>query len=487
MPRAKTKSFILELKLKTNNNDLVILNKRFKIAEGIYNKTLKYSLKQIKRMKENKDYKRALSDYLNYKKLDDKDNIKSCTDTLNSIRKKYSLTEYGLFYFVKMQRKLYEKHFDSNTCQKIASVVWRAISDILFGNGNRASFKKYGQLTSLEGKTNKSGIRFSNNILSWKNLNIPVKIRKNDIFAKECLENHRIKYCRIVRRAFKNGFKYFLQLIFEGVPPTKRNKDGSFRHTAFKKNRIGIDIGTSTIAVCSKNKLMLSELAPESSKYDKEIHFICRKLERSRRNMNPLNYNSDGTIKCDCKLKWINSKSYIKNLFKLKNLYRLKANYIKLSHNDLANKILSIGNEIYVENMDFKELQKRYHKGIRGFGKSLGNKSPSMLLEIIDRKLSYINASLNKVNTITFKASQYNHVEDKYIKKDISDRWNDISGDQIQRDLYSAFLLMNSKKDLKKTNRSLCVKTYKEFKKSHDKLITELKLSENKLPCSFGI
>ena len=49
----------------------------------------------------------------------------------------------------------------------------------------------------------------------------------------------------------------------------------------------------------------------------------------------------------------------MKTLFKLKNLYRLKSNYIKLEHNKLAKEILSLGNEIYVETMNYKALQKK--------------------------------------------------------------------------------------------------------------------------------
>lgn len=214
----------------------------------------------------------------------------------------------------------------------------------------------------------------------------------------------------------------------EGVPPAKRNNDGSFRHTVSPNNKVGIDIGTSTIAVCSQDKVILQELAPNSNKYEKDIYLLQRKIERSKRATNPFNFNVDGTVKRGLKLKWVYSKNYYKLLFKLKNLYRLKSNLIRLEHNKLSNEILSLGNMVYVETMRFNALQKRskettinkntgrFNKKKR-FGKSLNNKAPGMLLTIINRKLKYQNLSLNKVNTITFKASQYNHIEDKYIKK----------------------------------------------------------------------
>ena len=536
----KSQNYIIELALHTNENNYNSLNKRFRIAEIIYNSLVKYSIKQLKRMKENKTYKNTLNNYFIYKKKfnksqneSDKAKLELYKKLLSSIRKSFSLSEYDLHSYVVKLQNTYSKHIDSNTSQKIATTVWKAVQDVLFKKGKKLHFKKFGQLTSLEGKTNSSGImfKFPENIeinynknlyknnktskklrqklyknkqktkyrVEWNKLIIPVKIRKNDLFIQESLETSKIKYCRIIRKAFKNGYKYFLQLIMEGLPPVKRiNSTGEFRHTAYSNNKVGIDIGTSTIALCGKNDLMLQELAPNSIKYDKEINRLNRKLDRSKRTMNPLNFNADGTIRKGIKLKWIRSKNYLKTLFKLKNLYRLKANYIKLSHNKLSNEILKLGNEIYVETMRFSSLQKRSKKTTKNkkgkfnrkkrFGKSLCNKAPSMLLTIIDRKLKYEDKNLNKVNTFSFKASQYNHIEDRFIKKKLNQRWNKINNKLVQRDLYSAFLLMNSKKDLKETNRRLCIKEYDNFLINHDKCIEEIKKNKDiKLLSSFGI
>ena len=516
---AKSKNnFIVELKLNTNQSDLAVLTKRFDIAERMYNITLKFAIKQLKRMKENKTYKQTLKKYLEYKKLNDKENIKLYSNLLNEIRMSYSLSEYQFHSFIKTQQNMYKKHIDSFTAQKIASTVWKAVESVLFNEGKKLHFKKKGTHSSLEGKSNKTGIKYlkDKNILTWNKLNIPVKIRKNDLFIQECLLRD-IKYCRIVRKSFKNGYKYFLQLILEGLPPAKRIhgkvNTGAFRHTATTpNNRVGIDIGTSTIAVCSKNKVILRELAINSKQYDSEIYKLQRKLERSKRATNPNNFNLDGTIKNGLtiilpngkkkkeKLKWNYSKSYYKTLNKLKNLYRLKSVYIKTEHNKLAKEIISLGNEIYVETMRFNALAKRAtfkegeglnskgkHKKKKRYGKSINNKAPSKLLTIIETKLSYEGLKLYKVNTNTFKASQYNHYEDKYIKKDLNERWNNINGNKVQRDLYSSFLIMNSNKDLKSTNKALCDKTYNDFLVKHNKLIEEMEINDIKYPKSFGI
>ena len=66
-----------------------------------------------------------------------------------------------------------------------------------------------------------------------------------------------------------------------------------------------------------------------------------------------------------------------------------------------------------------------------------------MLILIIDRKLKYNSNEIHKVDTKTFKASQYNHITDTYNKKGLSQRGQEILPNVwIQRDLYSAFLLI---------------------------------------------
>lgn len=148
--------------------------------------------------------------------------------------------------------------------------------------------------------------------------------------------------------------------------------------------------------------------------------------------------------------------------------------------------------------MQFQGLQKRAKKTTKDkngkfnkkkrFGKSLANKAPSMLIEIINRKLKYDGLEILKINTQKVKASQYNHFTGEYNKKELKDRWNkDI---EIQRDMYSAFLIMNVNDDLESINREECIRTYDNFKILHDKEIDrlkEMKSNGKKLISSMGI
>ena len=212
--------------------------------------------------------------------------------------------------------------------------------------------------------------------------------------------------------------------------------------------------------------------------------------------MTPGNYNPDGTVKRGCKY-WVFSAGY-RTLQRMKrSLERKQAASLKDHHEHLANEILSLGDDVYAEDMNYRGLQRRAKEttiNSRGkfsrkarFGRSLKNGAPAMLLSMIDRKLRYEGKALHKVNTRAFRASQYNHVTDDYVKKRLSKRYNTINGRWVQRDLYSAFLLMNSADDLESTDRSLCIKTYGTFLENHDRCISDLQNSNCKLLSSFGI
>lgn len=488
-----TDSFILELKLNTRLSDIHILNKRFRVAEKMYNALLSYELKQLKLMKESKKHRKLIKEYAN---APDSKTKKEIGAKLNLMTKEYELTEYQMHTHMKKYRYNYKTHIDANTGQKIATAVYKAIESNLYKGSKKVHFKKYNSLTSVEGKDNKSGILFRDNKLKFLGLDIPAIIRKGDLFAEEALM-HRVKYCRIVKKIIRNNNIYYLQLILEGIPPAKKiNSTGKFRHKIATDGKVGIDIGTSSIAIATKDLANLKELAPNSECFDKQINNLKRRLDRSRRATNPQNFNDDKTIKKGIKLNWVRSNNYIKTLYQIKEMSRLKTVYMKESHNKLCNYIISLGNECYIETMSFDKLAKRKErskdkngkeKSRKAFGKSIGSKAPALLMEILERKLSYQSKNLNKIDTFKFRASQYHHDANVYLKQPLSKRYKEINFIKVQRDLYSAFLLMNSKKSLKETDRNLCKKGFNDFAINHNIEINRLISSKEKTPLSFGV
>lgn len=435
-----------------------ILNKRFEIGRRIYNALAHITLNRYEEMKKRRDYRKALEER-DFK-------------TVNKIRQECGFSEYSFHRLVKGMQQHFKCHIDSNTAQKIATNLWKAYEKIFYGNGKKIHFKKYGTLDSLEGKSNKSGIRFKEGHLEWLKLKLEVKIRTD--YEKKALEKE-IAYCRIVRDG-----RYYLQIVFKGKAPNKKHKIG--------KGDVGLDIGTATLAIASEKAVKIIELADKSQPKQEEINRLRRKLDRSRRATNADNYNADGTISKG-KHKWKRSKHYEETLNQLKEIYRKQRQIRKYQHECLANLVISLGDKVYVEKMNFAALSKKSkkaekdakgkYKRRRRFGKSIANRAPSMFLSILDRKLKKYDRKLIEIDTQEARASQFNHFEQKYKKKKLSQRWNDFNGVKVQRDMYSAFLIMNINEDLRSFNIEKCNERFEKFYELHEEEVARLKGNKN--------
>ena len=84
-----------------------------------------------------------------------------------------------------------------------------------------------------------------------------------------------------------------------------------------------------------------------------------------------------------------------------------------------------------------------------------------------------------------YKASQYDHVLDEYIKSGLSQRFKKIGDYTVQRDLYSSFL-QSCMDTLEKPDRNKCIKLFDNFVKMQNELINEMKAAGISYPTCFG-
>ena len=500
LARSTTETCCLTLPLKLEKWQADRLEKRLEIARQLYNTLLRFELKKLKRMEAREDY---LAVQQQIKEAQNEAERKKLFKQLEKIRSAAGFSENTFTTDMKKFYKHFNENIGSNVAQHgIAPQVWTAFKKLFYENGKSVHFKKRGDITSMQGAsiTGKSGgkeIYFRGTFIEWFGLKLPIKLDPGNDYENEMLKKH-VKYCRLIKKPGRNKSHWYVQLSLEGKPAVKYNRQtGEVLHP-IGHGKVGIDIGPQTIAYVAENEVKLLELADRVNNIEREKRVLARKLDRSRRATNPDNYAEDGTIKRGVKLTRNKSKRYVKCQRQLANLMHRQADIRKRQHNELANHLLSLGDQFYIEDMPWPALTHRSAKTEvsektgkikrkKRFGKSVGNKAPATLTSLLDIKLkSRGMQGIIKVST-SVRASQYNHITDDYQKKKLSERWNHMPDRrQIQRDLYSAFLLQHMNETLNGFDQEALNRDYEHFVFLHDPCIEALKKAP-KTVASMGI
>ncbi|WP_129729771.1 hypothetical protein [Ectobacillus funiculus] len=499
----------------------------------IRNTVLGELLKNYKQMVRTKAYKRTMKlyhflseqidkekDARELKKLEQKK--KELTDTLENLRNTHHVTfDFARKYGEQIRKTTFGLP-DAVTVWSACEMSWNSMETILFKGAENPYFYKRNDLITFQGKQAERCIILKHNekknnfYIHFHDMQFPLMIKKDDVFIQETLssiayymkhgeeidkqnvERHplglpllstsRIRNNRIVRKNIREKVRYFVQIVLEGIPVAKRKKDGSFRHT-YGVGRVAGDIGTQSLAVVSKDKVFLKNLAERSDHtfvYERKLYLLQRYLERSRRAMNPQYFDEKGRITKGKKV-WDFSKRYLKSQKELRDLHRKAAESRKYAHNEEVNRLRSMGDEFIIEQMSIKALQKKAKEVTvnektgtfnrrKRFGKSIGKRSPGYFIQQAKYRFIVTDGTVKEANTWTFKASQYDHILDDTSKKQLSKRWHTLpNGIQLQRDLYSAFLLFCTEHDLQKPNKQICDSFFHEFLILHNQCIEEIK------------
>ena len=448
-------SFVMEFELIAGNQEINFLEKRFNTGSNIYNLCLNHCIKQLNKLKRDKEYRKSVKALKTVsRKLEKKnlpqDEIKrlkeikiSCANKIKELEKEYQFTENDIQKYAKVPREFIGKILNSAIVQNIASTAFDAVKKIQYKKAKKVKFKKKGEI-SLEGKNNRTGFIFDIKTMKLKlGKRLFCNLKSIDERQWNCFKN-RIKFCRILKRYIRGKRRYFLQIVFEGTPETD-----------FKigQGEVGLDIGTSTVAISSDNKVELLKLS-ETETEARKIRILQRSLDRKRRMSNPDNYDKNGKVKKKRK-EWKLSKNYFRELNKLKEIYRKKKVKDNQHKNILVKFILSQGDTVKTEKTSVNSWKSKSKKTVinksngktaskKRFGKSVNNNAPGTLKRKLSEKLSYFGKKLIEINTFKTKASQFNHISQEFKKCSLEVRFKELEqGIVVQRDLYSAFLIKN--------------------------------------------
>lgn len=509
-----TNVFVLTLPLQCEAWQRDRLDTIFQVGNDIKNNLIAYERKQYTNLIARRDWKANQAALSAAYEAKDNERIKALCERRN---KMLSDAGFEQFQFEKQINK-YRKHYKGknnkgfiipvHVAQKISASIWDGYKKLLYGNGKQVHFSKWSEFTTITAKTNSAGIRYADGFVAFNGMYLRVLFDTKDPYGyqREAM-TRTLRYCGIHRRWYANGWKYFVQFTLDGLPPLKAKPEtGELLHP-MGTGRVGHDIGTQTIASVGQESVILTELADKVHGIDVELWRLNRAMDRSRRATNPEMFDIKGSIIPKDKLpakclnrrgtrQWVKSKNYIALESKRRELFRRQREMRIQQHNELANNLLSFGDEHYIEEMRFRALAKRAKESKtnskgkisrkKHFGKSISNKAPALFVKILSRKVLNAGGSFQTVDTVALKASQFNHLTETYTKKNLSKRWNTMpDGTKVQRDLYSAFLIQNVDDTLQHTDVERCSQCYDNFLKLHNKEIQRLSIIFT--PSSMGI
>ena len=515
--RAAAKRHVLTLEAdvtEQQRRELLHMSNLLRIAGNELIAEMRKNLEQLKRTKK---YRELMQKYLELKKTNDeikkteeyKKKKEVLTAELKAMRGKYNVTwDFCRTEMLKIKNKY---KLVSIFALTKAEDIWHGGERCLYGNGKNLHFKKRGEWSSIRAKQPDRGIvaklkdADGRPVLMFKigKIEFGVKVKKNDLFAEaelDAVRNYFLHAEEIDKEAFelykatektsdtfrscfvslsfkeiRGKVRVYVHITLEGKAKPKLCKDGSPKHIC-GQGTIGCDIGTQSIAYTCAEEVGLKNLAERGTSIQKreaKEAELLEKMDSSRRATNPGNYNADGTVRKGRKI-WKKSKNYKKLQKRYRNISRIASENRHLAINEEVNRLRSLGDVFITEPQNVKALQKRAQKTTinpktgrcnrkKRFGKSIKNRCPGYFQAKVKAKFQSTGGRYIEVAK-KFRASQYDHTCNEYIKKELSDRMFNLSdGTRVQRDWYSSFLLYCAVKSGKHINKSKCKKEFKQI------------------------
>jgi putative transposase len=432
LPRSSTPSFVTTIPLVVSASEDRELMARFNAARNLYNACLSEANKRMELVRNSDAYQLA--------KATPKEQKKLRSERFNEARTAYRYSDYDLQSYacncadasIWIAQKL-----DKQCIQKIATRAFKASERVLFRRAKSTRFKQKHQFKSVEGKSNKQGIRWQNEKLVWGKLKLNCLIDSNDPVMLHGL-NSPVKYVRLLWKQINGKRRWYVQLINEGTPFVKpKNKLGS--------GIVGIDLNVSVVGVVSDSDADLKEFCSELNQREKEIRAFQRQMQRSQRTNNPDNYEPDFQARRGNRIvtkkgknkkgkrHWKRSNRYLKIRAKKAELQRKQREHRKSLQGHLVNEVLPQGHHFKMEKVSVKAWQKNW-------GRQIGYKAPGEFQSRLIQKAESAAGIVERFSTQKTRLSQTCQCG-RIQKKSLSERVHRCEcGIEVKRDVYSAFL-----------------------------------------------
>ena len=499
--------YTIRLAIQTSEYDNRFFEKCFYYGCAISNMVTRHANNALASLSCIKEYKIAREKYgrryagkkANELSSEQKAERERLLEIMNAYQMRYPLTAAALEKYAKKARRQYTNYLSAHQVQWIADQAAKSVKAYLYGSGHQLHFCRNNQFTTIGQKTASDGITF----IAWNKIRFMKRIFYLNVPSTPYIQavmtqRDKVKVVSLKRIEFNSGWRYYAIITLDGNPPVLHGKGN---------DRMGVDLGMSTLAAESDSAMMLENLAPNAIGYEKKIRHLQNLADHKMRIANPDNYDSLGRVRKGRQY-WKVSKAVKRLRRYIRVLYRKQSAYTKSSHGHLLNRLLSNSAEIVLEPMLFKRLQKKSKKTERQeklsavkkkngtiiqvhkykrkkrFGHSIKNRSPGLLQSELKRKAALMHIPVLEIDIMQYRASQLHHDTGEYVKLGLSERYKTISGHIVQRDLYSAFLIRHSDTSLCRPDFEACNKDFQHFAEMQDALLSEMRANKvSNIPC----
>ena len=328
----------------------------------------------------------------------------------------------------KMIRRYKHYNIPSSVARGVANHVWNSWEKVLYGvdtnkNENkkkkkskidRVRYEKWDDCNSIPNTAKNSGIVFDpKNDQIWvrhKKRRYSIKIKKSciDDYYNEVKNTAQEFLCCSIVREWVDGKRcYYMTVSYAGKAPATQYNG---RELVPGKNILGLDLGTHKIAYSTEDRQVSGFIYFPKTEKGTQFEIECqRRMDEISRELNPDNYNENGTIKKG-KKKWVYNEEYysLKHLKASSQCKRAKNR--QMEQNIKAKQLAEIGVIAAIEQNDVKEWAERQKgdteisektgrpKSKAGFGEAIGCCAPSTFVKRYKQIVNSCGGSLREID-----------------------------------------------------------------------------------------
>lgn len=465
------------------------LNTRFHSGARTYNALLAEGLRRSRLVMNDPDWQLARD--MPHRTKDEK---AARSKVFNEVEQRHGFTKFSMTSYTSSLREVWVREYvGAHEAQTLAARVFKAVHRYHLGLNGKPRFKSTYQqgasrgLRSLEGKDDNSALKpwylvekdenkkkVRKSVLGLKvgaGLAIPFKKlpggtgrrrRELEVELKHLCEAvlEGFLFARVVRRRIRGRFRYFVQFVVDGPAPARHEPAVPGTRGCFDLGPSEIAIAHTIVDVHTGEETWFSGemlLAPNVPNMERELRVLQRRLDRQHRAGSPDCFNTDGTHKSGkCWWgKWLGeggvprSKNSLRTQAQIAEMHRRIAATRERDHGWLVNQMYTAAESWTAEKLNYVSWQKN-------FSRSVGNRAPGKLVEIVRRKAeSAGDQRFREFNPYLTALSQMCLCGDRK-KKPLNQRTHKCGkcGKKFPRDPFSAFLglcieqVLNAKGDL---------------------------------------